>query len=286
MVRLFKILVRALEKLRKLFIWLMNILRQWKTTEPVRDPDDAFMSANDWSKDQWTTVEYMSNQPKKEINKQSIKFPSYTLTLSNDTSRNEKIANITILYNNLSISPCTWQKVETNKMLKLVVDENRAGLIPTIRVWNTSTKVAIPHILSNLGLEEIEKYMDINPNLYLSVKFNKENAKTINNIVINDTETTIYTKSAITLKDYILLTAVSDVIKVPVLMQGRYRYIIAFCIIHIHQQEKMIWSGSLVKVGNVMFLITMSTDANIDEPITLFCVAVAVHEYKYCIINK
>lgn len=151
----------------------------------------------------------------------------------------------------------TWIKTERNKNLTYASRDNMAVIVSSIKMFNTIVTVVPAHALQYMSFEEITKYHLLNPMIYIDKRPMRKLYPTLSKM---NQEAKIYTISANTQEYYIIISSIAMLINVQMKIEGRNRLCTIGIIMHIEQQNEVIWSGSLVTVGQSAYIISSVTE--------------------------
>lgn len=266
-------------------MWLLGI---WSNLFNKQQPnheyekDATYTQEFDMTGDQNVWDDF-ANEQVTDAHSSNIKIPSVTVTYSSAKSGN--ICTIIVNHSLVDLKESAWRKTERNPAITTQIQDNKAALISAVPFMNKKVNVLTPHILDMMPFDKMSLYSEINPNVLVGIgKYNKERLYYRRHA--SSTECIIYTRTADMQHDYMISTSISNFVKVPIIDKGRQMFTLAYIIVKITLETKVIWSGSVVENDGTIYIITSSTKQEVGSDIILFGCAMYTHDYGYQLIIK
>jgi hypothetical protein len=173
--------------------------------------------------------------------------------------------------------PCQMCKTDGNRYLTLIKDNDFVCLYPTLNIQGKVIKVFTAHTYAMVDKDSNLSTCILNPQVIIS----PTSKSTIPMVKVPKNKLATIMTSTITSGDnYILETVPTTVVNVMHLVKGKPKIGTIALIFTIAMETELVWSGSIVRYENSLFIISNRTMYEDSGVIKLVAFAIASHNIQ------
>jgi hypothetical protein len=278
-----ELIKKMIQMVKRVVKWIKKLFtHKDKETAPCKE-----VNFQEWDDDMgWFDEQAQramkQNKANRPTMKQKKKENNTSLGLSHDF-RFSGPNSLTVILNTKSkvINQVTWYDSEKHRNMSLIIDNDSACIESIIEVAKIKVSVIPTHGLMSKSLDQLEQYRQINPMVATTCKTMIMKPPSVVN---SNEKATIMTITADTKKYKVGLISGCYCMTVQIKKKnGKVALSTIGIIVTIEEEDKCIWSGSLITVDKNVFVVSSAheTENNI---VSLVAWSMDDHEYTASVI--